>query len=52
MDAKKRWGFIDKTGSVLIPCQWKKVYDFKGDHALVQDNYGNWLSINKKGEKN
>ena len=37
-DADGRWGFIDKTGKLVIPCKWKKVLFFSEGLVGVQDD--------------
>ena len=49
-DADGRWGFIDKTGKLVIPCQWKKVLWFSEGLAGVQDDNEKWGFIDKKGK--
>ena len=29
-DANGKWGFIDKAGKLVIPCQWKLTRSFSG----------------------
>jgi len=45
------FGYLDLTGEVIIPLQFKKAMDFVGGHALVQDWDGCWWLINSNGEK-
>lgn len=45
----EKYGFIDKTGKLVIPCQWKLVKNFKNGVAKVEDeNYKTHL-IDKQG---
>lgn len=43
----QRWGFIDKTGKIVIPCQYKNVRPFREGLAAVDGGYidksGNWV---------
>lgn len=48
-NARGKWGFIDRTGKVVIPCKWELVYDFCEGLAAVKDEKGNYGFINKKG---
>ena len=48
-DANHKWGFIDKTGKVVIPCQWKYANDFREGMATVEDN-NKWGLIDKTGK--
>jgi hypothetical protein len=44
------WGFIDKTGEVIIKAQYESVRGgFKGDKAKVKLN-GKWIKIDKNGQ--
>lgn len=49
-DADGKWGFIDKTGKLVIPCQWKKALFFSEDLAGVQDDNEKWGFIDKTGK--
>ena len=43
------YGFIDKSGSLVIPCQYTDFYEFRdGVAAVCKDN--KWGCINQKGE--
>ena len=46
---KDKYGFIDRSGEIVVPCKYDHVQDFREDIAIVQkgDKYG---CINKKGE--
>ena len=41
MDENDRYGFIDKTGKMVIPCQWEQMgYSFKdGLMEVMNDNF-------------
>jgi hypothetical protein len=49
-----KWGFIDKTGKAVIPCQWEFAEQFSEGLAAVKDNsgkwYGKWGFIDKTGK--
>lgn len=45
------WGFIDKSGKEVIPCQYLEVDNFSENLAGVRDTFGHLFYINKKGEK-
>ena len=49
-DADGKWGFIDKTGKLVIPCQWKKALWFSEGLAGVQDDNEKWGFIDKIGK--
>jgi hypothetical protein len=49
-DANDKWGYIDKTGAVVIPCQWKFAMNFHNGLAEVDDANGKRHKINKQGE--
>lgn len=47
---KQRWGYIDKTGKVVIPMQFRFAYDFYNGRAHVQkEERGKHGYIDKKG---
>lgn len=45
-----KWGFLDKSGKVVIPCKWKYVSAFEDGLASVRDDYDKFGCINKEGE--
>ncbi len=46
------YGFIDKTGKVVIPCIFYRADDFEDGVASVKkDEDGSYYEINTKGEK-
>lgn len=49
-DNRIRYGFKDKDGSVVVPCVWKHVNQFKSGLALVQNENDEWGWINKAGQ--
>ncbi len=49
-DVDGKWGFIDKTGKLVIPCQWKKALFFSEGLAGVQDDNEKWGFIDKTGK--
>lgn len=44
------WGFIDKNGQEVLPCQYESARPFGQGRAAVKE-HGTWGFINKKGEK-
>ena len=46
-DTNWKYGFIDKTGQVVIPCQWNGAFPFHKGRAEVKDTNGNWVKIDK-----
>ena len=50
MDDNGKCGFIDKTGKVVIPCQWRQVWVFKDGLAPVQDFNKRLGFIDKSGK--
>ena len=48
-DDNDKWGFIDKTGEVVIPCKWNTVNCFCEGLACVEDNSRKWGYIDKIG---
>lgn len=46
-----RYGFIDTTGNIVIPCIYKEVESFKQGLAKVKKENGGWGFINKMGEE-
>ena len=49
-DANGKWGFIDKTGKVVIPCQWNVALSFSEGLAGVKDANGRYGFIDKTGK--
>ena len=47
---KGKYGFADETGTLVIPCQYRKVLDFKNGVAMVSDDSGRWGAINAQNE--
>lgn len=50
IEQNQKYGFADKTGKVVIPCQWKDAYSFSGGLAAVQEANGKWGFIDKMGK--
>ena len=48
--ADARYGFADKAGKVVIPCQWTDAHSFHQGLAVVKDQSGMWGYIDKKGK--
>ena len=42
MNDKGLWGFIDKTGTEVIPCAYEDVLDFDNGFAKVKGRDGLW----------
>ena len=49
-DDSGKYGFIDKTGKVVIPCQWEDVDNFSEGLAYVKDYNGKWGFIDRTGK--
>lgn len=49
-EASGKWGFIDKTGKVVIPIIYDWVFAFEGDFAVYKLK-NKWGFINKKNEE-
>jgi hypothetical protein len=50
----EKWGFVDKTGKVVIPCQYYSVDWFAEGLAAVSKSVDNWLKygfIDKTGKE-
>lgn len=43
-----KWGFIDHTGTLIIPCEWDEVGTVLDGRASVQKD-GKWGAINREG---
>ena len=52
MNDNGKWGFIDKTGKVVIPYKWNNVQWFRNGEARVQMTWGDskWLTIDRNGQ--
>ena len=44
-----KWGFIDKTGRLVIPCKWNYIDSFCDGLAMVQGDNGSKYYIDKTG---
>lgn len=52
-DVTNKYGFINKSGEVVIPCRWNNAKDFNRrieNFAEVQDENGLWGFIDKSGK--
>lgn len=49
-DNKNKWGFVDESGSVKIPCTWRYAWSFNEGLAAVQDTDKKWGFIDKNGK--
>ena len=45
-----KWGFMDESFEVVIPCQWRYAGRFSEGLAAVADEHGKWGFIDKSGE--
>ncbi len=45
-----KYGFFDKSGKVVIPCQWKEAWPFSEGLARVEDEDDKWGYIDKTGQ--
>ena len=50
VDENWKHGFIDKTGKVVIPCQWEYIGDFSEGLARVEDENKKFGYIDKAGQ--
>lgn len=48
--SKKRYGFINRSGRLVIPCRWNRVCGFSEGLAAVEDEHGKWGFIDNKGK--
>lgn len=48
-NSKGRCGFIDNTGTILIPCKWNFAHGFSEGLASVEDTNGKWGFIDNTG---
>ena len=45
-----KWGFIDRTNTLVIPCRYSEVNAFKSDGTCdVRNPDGTWIVIDKNG---
>jgi hypothetical protein len=49
-DADTKWGFIDKTGELVIPCKWGWAEKFSEGLAQVMGEGDKWGYIDKTGK--
>ena len=49
-DANDKWGFIDKTGRLIIPCMWEWAGHFREGLAPVMEANHNYHYIDKTGK--
>ena len=50
-DEHGKCGFIDKTGEVVVPCQWEYAESFSDGLASVIDEHWKFGFIDKTGEE-
>ena len=48
-EKEEKYGFIDKTGKLVVPCQWKYASNFNNGLALVKDEKENLFYVDKYG---
>ena len=48
-DEHNKWGYIDTTGKLVIPCQWENASDFRNGIASVWKR-GKCFHIDKTGK--
>ena len=48
-EKEEKYGFIDKTGKLVVPCQWKYASIFDNGLALVKDEKENLFYVDKYG---
>lgn len=46
---QNKWGYVDSTRTIVIPCNYDYALDFKDGNAAVKVN-DSWGVINKKGK--
>ena len=44
-----KWGFVDKTGKLVVPCKWDEVDWFHNGKAKVWDYHHNVFLIDTQG---
>ena len=49
-DQSDKYGFLDKTGNIVIPCKWKEAYDFSEGLTWVRDFNRRDFFIDKTGK--
>ena len=49
-EGDEKWGFVDKTGKVVINPQFSSVSNFSDDKCGVRNDEGKWGFINKEGK--
>ncbi len=47
VDAHWKYGFIDKTGKLVIPCKWRQAFPFREGLAVVSDENDKYGYIDK-----
>ncbi len=45
------YGYLDKTGKVVIPCRYAWAGDFSGGRAVVSQGDGRWTVIDQSGQE-
>lgn len=49
VDSNGKYGFVDKTGELVIPCIWESAYGFKDGRAKVYNDKFQEMYIDKTG---
>ena len=50
MDKNRRWGYVDESGKLVIPCRWLEAGPFWGGTAEVEDDDGTLATIDRTGQ--
>ena len=45
----EKWGFIDTSFQIAVPCEWESVYSFSNGYAAVEKD-GKWGYVDKTGQ--
>jgi len=48
-EGEEKWGFVDKTGKVVINAQFSEVSNFSNEKCAVRNDDGKWGFIDKEG---
>ena len=50
IEIDRKWGFRDKAGNIVIPCEWEDAWSFSEGLARVKDDNGKMWKIDKTGK--
>ena len=50
IESKKRFGYVDKSGNIVLECRWKSASDFFEGRAFVMDSKGLYGLIDINGQ--